>query len=204
MNADPFASFGNDRRRAILTAAAQLFAREGYAAVSMRDLAAALGITPAALYYHFPDKNALYDEVLLFTFKESSNALVETLREPADDRKVLRRLIALIAKNLYHDETLCLLFRRELLDGDERRLALLTEKLAQPPFDALRELAGRLAPHHDAALAATSIFALLLGHIELIPIHSRLSGGRDDDNTLEKLIDHVHGIFLAAFAVPPA
>jgi AcrR family transcriptional regulator len=45
-----------DTRTRILDAARALFAERGYAGTSVRDLAEALGITKAALYYHFPGK----------------------------------------------------------------------------------------------------------------------------------------------------
>ena len=45
-----------DTRVRILDAARELFAERGYAGTSMRDLAEALGMTKAALYYHFPGK----------------------------------------------------------------------------------------------------------------------------------------------------
>jgi AcrR family transcriptional regulator len=43
----------------ILAEAAEWFARGGYAATSMRDIAAAVGVTPGALYVHFPSKGQL-------------------------------------------------------------------------------------------------------------------------------------------------
>lgn len=42
--------------RRFLDVAARLFARDGYHAVSMRDIARALGVTPGAVYAHFPSK----------------------------------------------------------------------------------------------------------------------------------------------------
>jgi AcrR family transcriptional regulator len=45
-----------DTRTRILDAARALFADRGYGGTSMRDLAEALGMTKAALYYHFPGK----------------------------------------------------------------------------------------------------------------------------------------------------
>ena len=52
-------------RDRVLRLADALFARRGYAAVSMRDVAVAAGVTKPALYYHFRDKDALFTEVLL-------------------------------------------------------------------------------------------------------------------------------------------
>jgi AcrR family transcriptional regulator len=46
-------------RERILSEATLLFTRSGYNAISMREIAAACGITKAGLYYHFNDKEAL-------------------------------------------------------------------------------------------------------------------------------------------------
>ncbi len=51
-------------RRRILQEAAVLFARSGYNAVSTRQIAEACGITKAALYYHFVDKENLLAAIL--------------------------------------------------------------------------------------------------------------------------------------------
>jgi AcrR family transcriptional regulator len=49
----------DNRRRALLDAAATLFAERGYHATSTRDLAAAVGMLPGSIYYHFPSKSDL-------------------------------------------------------------------------------------------------------------------------------------------------
>lgn len=51
-------------KKHLLETAEQLFTEHGYQAVSIRDIAQASGVTNAALYYHFPSKEALFDEVL--------------------------------------------------------------------------------------------------------------------------------------------
>src|SRR5258708_25899751 len=58
---------GPDRRRQILAAASELFARNGFEGTSIRDIAAASGVLSGSLYYHFPSK-----EDLLFTVHQES------------------------------------------------------------------------------------------------------------------------------------
>jgi AcrR family transcriptional regulator len=53
-----------NRRDLILAAAAELFAKHGYAKVSMGDLADAVGIGPSALYRHFTGKQDVLAKVL--------------------------------------------------------------------------------------------------------------------------------------------
>ena len=51
-----------------MQAAARLFAAKGYNAVSVRDIAAEMDLTPASLYYYFPDKETLYRQTLVMVF----------------------------------------------------------------------------------------------------------------------------------------
>lgn len=57
---------GHHTRRRILKTALALFSRNGFHGASIRDIARAVGLTEAAIYYHFPSKRAiiraLYEE----------------------------------------------------------------------------------------------------------------------------------------------
>jgi TetR/AcrR family transcriptional regulator len=64
-------------RVAILAAAEEQFARRGYVATRLEDIAAAVGLKRAALFYHFKDKQTLYDAVITGTF----SSLVTRLEE---------------------------------------------------------------------------------------------------------------------------
>jgi AcrR family transcriptional regulator len=52
------------KRGLILDAARKVFETEGLDGASLRSIAAAAGYTPAALYFHFESKEAIYAEVL--------------------------------------------------------------------------------------------------------------------------------------------
>ncbi|HEY1014848.1 MAG TPA: TetR/AcrR family transcriptional regulator [Herpetosiphonaceae bacterium] len=54
-----------DTRTTILLRAQELFEHKGYAAVAVREICEACGVTKPTLYYHFADKEALYVAVLL-------------------------------------------------------------------------------------------------------------------------------------------
>jgi len=55
---------GDLKRELILDAARRVFEAEGLDGASLRAIAAAAGYTPAALYFHFDSKEAIYAEVL--------------------------------------------------------------------------------------------------------------------------------------------
>jgi TetR/AcrR family transcriptional regulator, cholesterol catabolism regulator len=55
----PEARGGENRREALLDAAAAMFAAKGYDGTSIRDIAGAVGMLPGSLYYHFKSKEDL-------------------------------------------------------------------------------------------------------------------------------------------------
>jgi AcrR family transcriptional regulator len=54
-----------DARAALLRAATQLFAEQGVAETTTREICTAAGLNPGAIHYHFGDKDGLYRAVLL-------------------------------------------------------------------------------------------------------------------------------------------
>lgn len=53
------------REQQLLAIARRLFAQHGFDRTSLRDIAEAANITKAALYYYFPNKDALYERIVL-------------------------------------------------------------------------------------------------------------------------------------------
>ncbi|MEM7408678.1 MAG: TetR/AcrR family transcriptional regulator [Myxococcota bacterium] len=58
------ADSGPEGRRRILDVSAGLFLERGYAGTSLREIAAAVGMKPGSLYYHFASKEALLEAIL--------------------------------------------------------------------------------------------------------------------------------------------
>jgi AcrR family transcriptional regulator len=56
----PLLDPGSETRERILMSSTVLFAKRGYAAVSVRDIAQANGIKPSSIYNHFKSKEALW------------------------------------------------------------------------------------------------------------------------------------------------
>lgn len=69
-----------EARQRVLLAAEQLFAKKGYTAVTLRDIAAEVGIRHASLYHHVPGgKEALFIEVSERTFERHRAGLMEAM-----------------------------------------------------------------------------------------------------------------------------
>src|ERR1044071_1392135 len=56
---------GRPGRERMLREAREQFVAHGFAAVAMQEIADAVGVTKAALYYHFSDKEALFAEAFI-------------------------------------------------------------------------------------------------------------------------------------------
>jgi AcrR family transcriptional regulator len=85
------ASAASTRER-ILDVALELFARKGYAETSLREVAAELGITKAALYYHFESKQDILLAIHMRLHGLSAD-LLPLLPERADDAEAWERLV---------------------------------------------------------------------------------------------------------------
>ena len=76
----------SDTREKILLTSLDLFARKGYGATSVSDIAGALGITKGALYRHFASKRAIFDAILArMEQRDGEQARAHDLPEGAPD-----------------------------------------------------------------------------------------------------------------------
>ncbi len=66
----PRESKGDRTRGRILESAERLFAAKGFAASRLDDVAEEVGVRRAALFYHFKDKQTLYDAVVADVFSD--------------------------------------------------------------------------------------------------------------------------------------
>lgn len=101
-----------ETRRQILTKAAELFLAKGYKGVSMKELAEAVEVTSAALYYHFPKgKEDLFTTMIQTVFVEEGVAGIDqALATTQDVRERLTQLTSALL-TLPLDERLSLLLR---------------------------------------------------------------------------------------------
>jgi AcrR family transcriptional regulator len=156
------------KRGLILAAARRVFEAEGLDGASLRAIAAEAGYTPAALYFHFDSKEAIYAEVL-------QAAVAEAVAEAGDPAARLRAAaLAFFAFYAGSPRDLDLgfyLFRGGMKPqglGRERdeRLNAALEAALRPISDAARDL-GASGPEADLLMVDAFAHAaglLLLAH----------------------------------------
>ena len=146
-----------DTKGRIVEAAFGLFAERGYHAVSVRDIAAAVGVKDASLYNHFPGKQAIFDAVLAAQLERTRAVLAGFRHFFADGDMV--RLRRLLAASRYADEQAAEAFRFVFV---EQPLAI-----QRTVFEHLMAV-GQFAPDDAAALAREfygPVFLLLLSDV---------------------------------------
>jgi AcrR family transcriptional regulator len=82
------------RREQLLDAAAELFAKEGYARATTAQLAKAAGVTEPIIYRHFASKRDLFVALIERTADQTLQQWGELLRSASDPAERLRRLTA--------------------------------------------------------------------------------------------------------------
>ncbi len=115
-------------RERILDEATRLFISRGYHGISMREIAEAVGVSKAGLYYHFKDKEDLFLAILTANLEE----IEALIRQARSQGKTAREQISLMMRAI---------FRR----APERRgiIRLASQEMAQLSQNA-RTTFGRL------------------------------------------------------------
>jgi TetR/AcrR family transcriptional regulator, cholesterol catabolism regulator len=137
-----------ETRRQILTKAAELFLAKGYKGVSMKQIAEAVEVTSAALYYHFPKgKEDLFTTMIETIFVDEGLAGVDKVLAATKDVREQLTLLTSALLTLPLDERLSTLFRdaREHLKDPEHQQVILSL------LDRIRrQVTGLFQAAHDA------------------------------------------------------
>jgi TetR/AcrR family transcriptional regulator len=186
----------------LLEAATILFARKGFAAVSIRELADASGTNSALISYHFSGKEGLYRAVLDNLFTQVSQALsgIIALQLPPLER--IRKLAGLII-NTHHQNPYLLRLVNSELTNPTSCLELVVKKYLERNyqflFTAITEgiAAGEIRPDINPAYAAVSLAGIINFYFLAKPLANHwLPHGTDHDYAYgNQAIDiYLHGI----------
>jgi AcrR family transcriptional regulator len=162
------------KRELILGAAKQVFAEEGLEGASLRAIAVRAGYTPAALYFHFDSKEAIYAEVLKASLVSLGSAVERAVAQAKTSKQ--RLTAAAMSFFRFYAENPCdldlgfYLFRGGMKPaglGHERdeRLNAALEAALQPIAEAAIELG---ASRQRANLLMVDCFAHAAGLLLLL------------------------------------
>lgn len=174
-----------DRREDILAAASRAFARAGYAATSLDDIATEAGISRVILYRHFDSKADLYRAVL----NRACTHLADTVGRDNYNGDSIRILVTAASAD---PDGFRLLFRHAAREPEFRDI---TDQLRSSSADvALRHLADQIP---DPAWADWA--AQLVPTVTTEAVIAWLNAGQPDPHHAPQRIEHaVHAVIRAA------
>jgi AcrR family transcriptional regulator len=177
------------RRQALLTAAASLFAKNGFNRVSLEDLGAAAGVSGPAVYRHFRGKQAVLGDLLLTVSRELLEGGLRVVAETTDPFTALRRLVAFQVEFA--------LSKPDVIRVQDRDFSNLTEKdqaevrtLQRNYVELWVEVLGRLHPATDAAelrMRAHATFGLINSTPHSVRSHGPKIAARSARPVLESM-----------------
>lgn len=150
-------------REQLLNAAEDLFATQGYAATTIKQVAEQVGIQGPAIYKHFANKRALFEEVLERLFSPFTEMVGEGEPDANQARIVSQHLENLNASRIAQLAT---------LSGGED-LALLVERWYRPFFKRTRELLDS-GQSGITPVTVMAFHSMLLGYLTLAPLHEAI------------------------------
>lgn len=189
-----------DLRERILTEATRLFVSHGYHGISMREIAEAVGVSKAGLYYHFKDKEDLFLAILIANLEEIEQLIQRAREEGATAQEQISRVMRAIFRRAPEQRAIIRLASQEMAELSREARAtfgrLYQEKFIHQIEDILRQgvARGELKPV-NVRLATW----LLLGmaYPFFYPAHERELG-----SSPEEAIDLMLTIFFEGITRP--
>jgi len=93
MSAAPSQEASPDRRKTILAAVLRCFTHYGYRRTSMEDIAREAGMTRTALYYHFKNKQEIFEALAAWFHERMLRAAEQALAADAEHDQVVLRIL---------------------------------------------------------------------------------------------------------------
>ncbi|MGZ4682892.1 MAG: TetR/AcrR family transcriptional regulator [Acidimicrobiales bacterium] len=92
-----------DTRRRVLRVAQEQFGEQGYAAVSMDQLAAAVGVNVRSIYHYFPSKRALFDAAAAAAYEAYGQEVIKRVWVHPDLRSRLHGFVD-VHRTMYREQ----------------------------------------------------------------------------------------------------
>jgi AcrR family transcriptional regulator len=154
---------GHGTRERIQQVALELFAEQGYEKTSLREIAERLGVTKAALYYHFRSKEDIVRSLIEDSFRQTDE-LIEWAsgqpRTPDVRGEFLRRYVALVADG---SEVFRMLQQNQAAIGSLKTETGPRDMLRQRISGLIGVLAGPGADAEEVVRAAMAVGGISLG-----------------------------------------
>ncbi len=178
---------------AILDAAEPLFAGQGFAATTIKQIGAAAGVNPALIYYYFGSKEELYRRLLMHLFTTIARRGTERLAAAASPEEAIRALLGVQSEVMREHPSIPRLMAREMADHGAAHAQEGFAQLAATAFARLLAIiqegqrAGVFRDDMDARFAAISTVSLIPYFHLFKPAVGNLLGNGSAEPTPEQM-----------------
>ena len=186
-----FSESNLNSKEKIVIKAKNLFAEKGFTNVSMRHLSQAVGMSVAAIYHHFPDKNSLYLETVQYAFTDKAEAFSNVWLGDHSAKTKLELFITTLIHELSLDPEFHKLILREIVDANPERMKMLANDVFKQEFCFLLAIMKEIAPEKDEHLSAISVLSLCKHHLEMKPLRQHLPGWKPEHEQPDVLANHI-------------
>ncbi|QOF79780.1 TetR/AcrR family transcriptional regulator [Variovorax sp. 38R] len=192
----------DDQRELILAQAAQLFARRGYPATSMNQVAEACNLSKATLYHYYKDKSSLLISIAETHVSKLAALVAEEEANPHTDEERLRRFIYRIVEEYAgaQDAHRVLTDDVRFLADEDRERVLDQERAVVAGF---ARAVSALRPGAPSDELAKPLTMLLFGMINWMFTWMK-PGGRLDHAAIAPIVADLFLGGVGAVKMPPA
>lgn len=106
----------NKTKEKIIGAARKLFSEKGFDGVSMEDIAQASGVRKSLIYYYFPSKEILFEEIWINVIDELEKDVFSEVDNESSISRAIKRLIKKYVEFAMNKEEISKLIARERLN----------------------------------------------------------------------------------------
>ena len=153
-------------RERILEVALRLFTEKGYDATSLREIAEELGVTKAALYYHFRTKEEILDS-LMRTLQEGLRELADWAAEQEPSTRTREELLGRAADLAVGPASRVMAMAQQNQTALRERHSRQEHERSGPPIELFRRLIEPLAPagasYEEQIRARIALFSVVAG-----------------------------------------
>jgi TetR/AcrR family transcriptional regulator len=183
------------QREKLLAAATELFARKGFAAVSIREIARTAKANSALISYHFGSKEGLYQEVLELQFSLFAQTMLESFERNLPPREKVREMASALLAVHRAQPHWFRLYNTEITNPTSCFETIVRKYIAAVAGGATKVIiegmkSGDFSTKFNPAFAALSLAAMLNYYFLVLPLVQMQEG--QSISTAERDEAYVH------------
>lgn len=172
----------SSKRDEILRVSERVFAEKSFKGATMREIAEKVNIQKPALYYHFRNKEDLYNSLMIEIYQQLQDRVVGPVKNGKNLKEKIQLLIDHLVDFWAEHPTFPSIIAQEVISGSDLVYSELAPKFWTPMYE---EIVGEIekesskksgAGYVDPRMLAINIFGMTIFYFFTGPIFTTISG----------------------------